>query len=111
RRSRVQEFRLLLRLPTGTCSRHDCAYKWRIHDPASVNRDVFVVVFQRLSILGDLDGIRIENANRDMFPTKFHRPICGRDPAFKGGTSAFVADRHFYIGSFKWPNSDAILLV
>src|SRR5438067_1269247 len=77
--------------------------------PQLINRHVFVIVLQRLSILCDLDGIRIENANRYMFAAEFYRPIYWRDPAFEGGTSAVVADRYFHIGSLKWPNSDAIL--
>src|SRR4029450_9716762 len=49
------------------------------------------LIFPRLSILCDLDGIRIQNANRDMFAAEFYRTICWRDPAFEGGTAAFVA--------------------
>src|SRR4029450_7120577 len=75
-----------------------------------VDRHVFVAVLQRLSILCDLDSIRIENANRDMLPVKFHGSICRRNPALKGRTAVFVANSHFHIGSLKWPDSDGILL-
>ena len=54
-----------------------------------INRHVLVVVFQRLSIFCDLNGVRIENANRDMFAAKFHGTICWRNPAFEGGTVRF----------------------
>src|SRR5206468_4711284 len=75
-----------------------------------VNRHVLVVVFQRLTILCDLDSVRIENANRDMFSAKFNRAIRRRNPSFEGRTSAFIANSHLYIGSFKRSNGNAILL-
>ena len=77
--------------------------------PLLINRHVFVVVLQRLSILCDLDGIRIENPNRDMLAAEFYRTICRGNPAFEGGTAAFVAHSHLNVGPFKWPNSNAIL--
>ena len=74
-----------------------------------VNRHVFVVLSQCLAVFCDLNSIRIEDANPDMFAAKFHRPICWRNPPFEGGTSTFVANGHSNVCPFKRPNSDAIL--
>jgi len=76
---------------------------------ASVNRYVFVVIFQRLAIFCDLNGIRIENTDRDMLAAEFNGAVSRRNPTFERGISLPVADGHPNVGSLKWANSDAIL--
>ena len=48
-----------------------------------VHRHVLVVLLQLLSVLGDLNGFGIEDANRYMLATKFNRTIRRRDPSFE----------------------------
>src|SRR5947207_5582733 len=74
-----------------------------------VNRHVLIAVFQRLAVFRDLNSVGIEDANRYVFPAKFHGAVCWRHPPFEGGTSVITANSNLYIGSFKRPNGDTIL--
>ena len=76
---------------------------------ASVNRYVFVVIFQRLAIFCDLNGIGIENTDRDMLTAEFNGAVSWRNPTLERGIPLPVAHGHSHIGSFEWANSDAIL--
>src|SRR5436190_17454856 len=51
---------------------------------ASVNRYVFVVIFQRLAIFCNLTAIRIEKTNRDMLTSEFNRTVSCGNPPFDG---------------------------
>lgn len=76
---------------------------------ASVNRYVFVPVFERLAIFGDLNGVGIENTDRDMLAAEFNGAVSRRDPTLERGISLPVADGYPDVGSLKRANSDAIL--
>src|SRR5258705_12092388 len=65
---------------------------------ASVNRYVFVVIFQRLAIFCDLNGIRIENADRDMLAAEFNRAVSRRNPTLEGGIPLPIAYGHPNVG-------------
>src|SRR5262245_4676805 len=43
--------------------------------PSSVDRYVFVALFQRLAVFHDLNSVGIKNANGDVFAAKFHRSV------------------------------------
>ena len=75
---------------------------------ASVNRYVFVVIFQRFAIFCELNGIRIEDPNRDILTAKFNRTISWGDLLFERCFSV-VAYGHPHVGSLEWANSDVIL--
>jgi len=76
---------------------------------ASVNRYVFVVIFQRLAIFCDLNGVRIENTDRNMLTAEFNSAVSWRNPTLERGTPLPIAYGHPHIRSFEWANSDAIL--
>src|SRR5436190_4552689 len=76
---------------------------------ALVNRYVFVVIFQRLAIFCDLNGVRIENTDRNMLTAEFNSAVSWRNPTLERGTPLPIAYGHPHIRSFEWANSDAIL--
>jgi len=76
---------------------------------ASVNRYVFVALFQRLAVFRDLDSVAIENTDRDMLAAEFNGAVSRRNPTLEPGISLPVANGHPNVGSLKWANSDAIL--
>jgi len=76
---------------------------------ALVNCYVLVVVADSLAILLDLNGIRIENANRDMLPAEFDRAVGRRNPALKRRILAAIIHRDSEVGSLQRANSDTIL--
>ncbi len=66
------------------------------------------VRFKLLTIFLDLNGVTIENADRDMFTAEFHRAVTRGDPALESRILAFIIYGNLDVGSFKWTNSDAI---
>src|SRR5204862_3394636 len=75
---------------------------------ALVNRYVFVVIFQRLAIFCDLNGVRIENTDRNMLTAEFNSAVSWRNPTLERGTPLPIAYGRPHIRSFEWANSDAI---
>src|SRR5215475_16211490 len=73
----------------------------------SVDRHVLVVLLKILSVLGDFNGFRIEDANRHVLTAKFNRTISRRDPSFEGSFSV-VAERYPHVSSFERLNGDSI---
>src|SRR6266536_3301676 len=73
-----------------------------------IDRYVFVILFERLTIFHDLNGVALENANRDMFAAKFYCPVGWRNPAFESGTFALIVYCDLKVGPFKRTNHDAI---
>jgi len=75
----------------------------------SVHRYVFVACFQRLAILRDLNGVRIENTNRDMLTAKLNGAVSRRNPPLERGLPFRVTHSHPNVGSFERANGDPIL--
>src|SRR5262249_32917585 len=75
---------------------------------ALIDCHVLVVLLQLLSVLSDLNGFRIEDANRYGLTLKFNRNIRRRDPSFKRGLSV-IAEGHPHVGSFERLDCDSIL--
>ena len=73
-----------------------------------IDRHVLVVFLQRLSVLGDLNGFRIEDPNRHMLAAKFNRTISRRDPSFESSLSV-VAECYPNVSSFERLDGDSIL--
>ena len=74
-----------------------------------IDRHVLVVLLQRLSVLGDLNGFRIEDPNRHVLTAKFNRAISRRDPSFER-CFCLVAERHSHVSSFDRLDGDSVLL-
>ena len=74
----------------------------------SVDRHVLVVLLQFLSVLGDLNGFRIEDPNRYVLTAKFNWTISWRDPSFECGFSV-VAERYPHVSSLERLDGDSIL--
>src|SRR6266487_3854605 len=75
---------------------------------ALIDCHVLVVLLQLLSVLGDLNGFRIEDANRHVLTAKFNRTIRRRDPSFERGFSV-IAEGHPHVSSFERLDCDSIL--
>src|SRR5260370_16720480 len=73
-----------------------------------IDRYLLVVLFQRLTIFRDLNGVAIENADREMLAPKLHRAIGRGNPSFQRGMSAPIAALGFQVSSFKRTHRDAI---
>src|SRR5713101_6048011 len=80
----------------------------RMTDLLLIHRHVLVVFLQRLSVFGDLNGLRIENPNRHMLTAKFNRTINWRDPSFERSLSV-VAECYPHVSSFERLDGDSIL--
>src|SRR2546430_11150001 len=76
---------------------------------SSIDRHVFVVLFQRFAVFRDLNGVRIQNTNRDVLAAKFNRTVSRRNPALERGLPVRIAHSHPNVGSFQRANSDSIL--
>src|SRR6266403_5428702 len=76
---------------------------------ALIHRHVLIAHFQRLAVFRDLNGVRIENTNRDMLTAKLNGAVSRRNPPFESGLPFRVAHSHPNVGSFERANSDAIL--
>src|SRR6266487_4340929 len=74
-----------------------------------IDRHVFVVLFQRFAVFRDLNGVRIQNTNRDVLAAKFNRTVSRRNPALERGLALFITHNNPHVRSFEWANSDAIL--
>ena len=75
---------------------------------ALIDCHVLVVLLQLLSVLGDLNGFRIEDPNRHVLTAKFNRTIRRRDPSFERGFSV-IAEGHPHVSSFERLDGDSIL--
>ena len=74
-----------------------------------VDGHVLIVLLQLLSVLGDLDGFRIENANRYVFTAEFNCAIRRGDPSLERSLS-LVAERNPHVSSFERLDGDSILV-
>src|SRR6266480_2857167 len=74
-----------------------------------IDRHVFVVLFQRFAVFRDLNGVRIQNPNRNVLAAKFNRTVSRRNPALERGLALFITHNNPHVRSFEWANSDAIL--
>ena len=75
----------------------------------SVHRYVFVARFERLAVFRDLNGVRIENTNRDMLTAKLNGAVSRRNPPLESGLPFRVAHSDSHVSSFEWANGDPIL--
>ena len=73
-----------------------------------IDRHVLVVLLQRLSVFGDLNGFRIEDPNRHVLTAKFNRTISRRDPSFER-CFCLIAERYPHVSSFERLDGDSIL--
>ena len=78
---------------------------WRAR---SVDRHVLIVLLQRLAVLSDRDGFRIEHPNRYVLAAKFNRTVSRGNPSFERGFP-IIAYRHPHVRSFERPNGHPIL--
>ena len=78
-------------------------------DSVLIERHVCVAVFQRLAVFRDLNGLGIENTNRDVLAAKFNRAVSRRNPTLERRLALLITHSDPHVGSFKWANSDAIL--
>src|SRR5438034_7315117 len=97
-----------------------CSSRWA-WDPAAtaagefmaglIDRHVLVVFVEGLAIFLDLNGVRIKNPNRNMFPAEFHRAIGRGNPVLERRILAPIVHGDPEVGPFQWTNSDTILFV
>ena len=73
-----------------------------------VDRHVLVVLLQVLPVLGDLNGLTIENTNRDVLAVKLNRTVSRRNPSFERRFSV-IAERYPHVSSFERLDGDPVL--
>src|SRR5262249_8534932 len=71
-----------------------------------IHCQVLIAFFQRMAVFRNLNGVRIENSNRDMLAVKFNRAISRRHPTFERGLAVLIAYGDSHVRSFKRVDSD-----